>query len=193
MSRRYKLVLFDFDGTLADSFAWFVGAVSVIACKHPLRPFDLHGVDRLRHLVPVQHAELACAVVETTIGGGGLAPENGGRIGVECTVRRGWGPVGKPSCGKHPNRYRQSRRNAGLHLCRIGLYAPRCACCLVYRISWLQYPGRGRFPLAPNVPERTTAIPGAWRPATNNRTCTRPVGFGVRRRYEVLGYEHQYR
>ena len=54
MSRRYKLVLFDFDGTLADSFAWFVGAVNALACKHRFRPFDLRELDRLRRLDAVQ-------------------------------------------------------------------------------------------------------------------------------------------
>jgi len=58
MSRSYKTVLFDFDGTLADSLAWFVGVVNALARKHRFRPFVLHRLDCLRRLsdaVQVMH------------------------------------------------------------------------------------------------------------------------------------------
>lgn len=34
MPRRYDLVIFDFDGTLADSLAWFRGAFNEAARQH---------------------------------------------------------------------------------------------------------------------------------------------------------------
>lgn len=46
----YKLVLFDFDGTLADSFAWFLGAINRVAGKHGFKRIDAHDVDALRGL-----------------------------------------------------------------------------------------------------------------------------------------------
>jgi phosphoglycolate phosphatase-like HAD superfamily hydrolase len=34
---RYKLAIFDFDGTLADSFPWFIGAVNDAAARFGFR------------------------------------------------------------------------------------------------------------------------------------------------------------
>jgi phosphoglycolate phosphatase len=46
----YRLVVFDFDGTLADSFDWFVGALNAIAPRYRLRPIAPHERDQLRDL-----------------------------------------------------------------------------------------------------------------------------------------------
>jgi phosphoglycolate phosphatase len=36
----YKLVIFDLDGTLSDSFPWFLSVISTVADKHGLRRID---------------------------------------------------------------------------------------------------------------------------------------------------------
>lgn len=46
----YQLVLFDFDGTLADSFPWFLKTINSLADKHGFKRIALHEVDALRHL-----------------------------------------------------------------------------------------------------------------------------------------------
>ncbi len=45
---KYKLVIFDFDGTLADSFPWFVGIVNQIADKYRFKQIADHEIDTLR-------------------------------------------------------------------------------------------------------------------------------------------------
>jgi phosphoglycolate phosphatase len=45
---RYKLAIFDFDGTLADSFGWFVGAVNDAAVRFGFRGVADHEVETLR-------------------------------------------------------------------------------------------------------------------------------------------------
>lgn len=45
---RYKLVIFDFDGTLADSFAWFVGVFNDAADRYAFRRIDERELDVLR-------------------------------------------------------------------------------------------------------------------------------------------------
>lgn len=45
---KYKLVIFDFDGTLADSFEWFLGVVDELAEKHKFRKFRREELDELR-------------------------------------------------------------------------------------------------------------------------------------------------
>jgi phosphoglycolate phosphatase len=47
---RYGLAIFDFDGTLADSFPWFVGAVDRLADRHGFRRLDPAEHDALRRL-----------------------------------------------------------------------------------------------------------------------------------------------
>lgn len=49
---RYRLVIFDFDGTLADSFGWFVGMVNDVADRFGFRRIDEHEIDALRGLRP---------------------------------------------------------------------------------------------------------------------------------------------
>ncbi len=45
---RYRLAIFDFDGTLADSFSWFLGVVNVLADEHGFRRVEEHEVETLR-------------------------------------------------------------------------------------------------------------------------------------------------
>lgn len=44
----YDLAIFDFDGTLADSFGWFTGIVNRLADRHGFRTIDETDLDRLR-------------------------------------------------------------------------------------------------------------------------------------------------
>lgn len=45
---RYRLAIFDFDGTLADSFPWFLSVVNVLADEHGFRRMEEHEVETLR-------------------------------------------------------------------------------------------------------------------------------------------------
>jgi phosphoglycolate phosphatase len=45
---RYRLCIFDFDGTLVDSFPWFMRVVNDVANKYRFRPIDPRNVDALR-------------------------------------------------------------------------------------------------------------------------------------------------
>jgi phosphoglycolate phosphatase len=47
---RYKLVIFDCDGTLADSFPWFTRALNSVADKYGFRRVESHEVETLRGL-----------------------------------------------------------------------------------------------------------------------------------------------
>lgn len=44
----YRLVVFDFDGTLADSFAWFLATINKVAERCGFRPIDMTRLDELR-------------------------------------------------------------------------------------------------------------------------------------------------
>ena len=44
----YKLVIFDFDGTLADSFPWFSRVVNDVADRYRFRRIEAHEADMLR-------------------------------------------------------------------------------------------------------------------------------------------------
>jgi len=46
----YRLALFDFDGTLADSFPFFLSVFNTIADRHAFRRIDVTRVHELRHL-----------------------------------------------------------------------------------------------------------------------------------------------
>ena len=46
---RYRLAIFDFDGTLADSFPFFISVFNRIADEHGFRRIDHTHVERLRH------------------------------------------------------------------------------------------------------------------------------------------------
>ncbi len=54
MPTRYQLVIFDFDGTLADSLTWFRTAMADVADKHGLGPICEERAERLRSLTPKQ-------------------------------------------------------------------------------------------------------------------------------------------
>lgn len=45
-----KLVIFDFDGTLADSFPWFANTVNEMAERHGFKRIEPHEVDALRRM-----------------------------------------------------------------------------------------------------------------------------------------------
>jgi phosphoglycolate phosphatase len=45
-----ELVIFDFDGTLADTFPWFVSVFDEVAVKYGFKRLDLSNVDTLRGL-----------------------------------------------------------------------------------------------------------------------------------------------
>jgi phosphoglycolate phosphatase len=45
----YRLAIFDFDGTLADTFPFFLSVFNQIADLHGFRRIDLGGVEQLRH------------------------------------------------------------------------------------------------------------------------------------------------
>jgi phosphoglycolate phosphatase len=45
---RYKLVIFDFDGTLADSFPWFCRILNEVADRYRFRRTEPHEIDALR-------------------------------------------------------------------------------------------------------------------------------------------------
>jgi phosphoglycolate phosphatase len=44
----YKLAIFDFDGTLADSFSWFLGVITEVADKYRFRRIKLQELSTLR-------------------------------------------------------------------------------------------------------------------------------------------------
>ncbi len=46
---RYPLVIFDLDGTLADSFPWFLRVVNGVADKYRFKPIEPGDVESLRH------------------------------------------------------------------------------------------------------------------------------------------------
>lgn len=46
--RRYKLVIFDLDGTLLDSFPWFLSVVNDVAEAHGFRRVEPHEVEEMR-------------------------------------------------------------------------------------------------------------------------------------------------
>jgi phosphoglycolate phosphatase len=46
----YRLAIFDFDGTLADTFPFFLSVFNVIADKHGFRRIGADDADQLRHL-----------------------------------------------------------------------------------------------------------------------------------------------
>ncbi|MEO0035924.1 MAG: hypothetical protein RLZZ501_1947 [Pseudomonadota bacterium] len=47
---RFRLAIFDFDGTLADSFPWFTGVLNQVAARYRFRPVAEDEVEMLRRL-----------------------------------------------------------------------------------------------------------------------------------------------
>lgn len=50
--QRYQAVIFDFDGTLVNSFPWFSNVFNEVALRYRFRPVEAHEVEHLRHLEP---------------------------------------------------------------------------------------------------------------------------------------------
>jgi phosphoglycolate phosphatase len=50
MAPLYKLVIFDFDGTLADSFGWFLDTFDAIADRFDFKRLDRDRIEDFRHL-----------------------------------------------------------------------------------------------------------------------------------------------
>jgi phosphoglycolate phosphatase len=48
-AKKYRLAIFDFDGTLADSFPFFVSVFNLLAEQHGFKGIDTAQVDRFRH------------------------------------------------------------------------------------------------------------------------------------------------
>jgi phosphoglycolate phosphatase len=46
----YKLVIFDFDGTLGDTMGWFMDVSDAMAAKFGFRPIDRGNMESLRHM-----------------------------------------------------------------------------------------------------------------------------------------------
>ncbi|UGV26831.1 HAD family hydrolase [Rhodopseudomonas boonkerdii] len=44
----YKLAIFDFDGTLSDSFPWFLSVINQVAEKHKFRRVERDRIDEMR-------------------------------------------------------------------------------------------------------------------------------------------------
>lgn len=51
---KYRLIIFDFDGTLANSFPWFVRMVNIIATKYNFKQVPAEDVEGLRGLSAMQ-------------------------------------------------------------------------------------------------------------------------------------------
>jgi phosphoglycolate phosphatase-like HAD superfamily hydrolase len=49
---KIKAVLFDMDGTLVDSFSFFLGALNQLAKKYKFKSVELHEVEQYKHLSP---------------------------------------------------------------------------------------------------------------------------------------------
>jgi phosphoglycolate phosphatase len=45
---KYRLAIFDFDGTLADSLPWFLRIANTVADKHGFRRIETHEIESLR-------------------------------------------------------------------------------------------------------------------------------------------------
>jgi len=45
---KYKLIIFDFDGTLADTFHWFISVINKVAEKYKFRKIKISEVETLR-------------------------------------------------------------------------------------------------------------------------------------------------
>ena len=46
----YKLAIFDMDGTLSDSFPWFLSVVNSVADKHKFQRIENDRLDELRNV-----------------------------------------------------------------------------------------------------------------------------------------------
>jgi phosphoglycolate phosphatase len=51
---KYQLAIFDFDGTLADSFPFFVGQFNQLAERHRFKKIDPENIHTYRHCTPAE-------------------------------------------------------------------------------------------------------------------------------------------
>lgn len=51
---KYRLVIFDFDGTLANSFPWFISIVDHLADRYKFKRLDKDEIENLRHFSAMQ-------------------------------------------------------------------------------------------------------------------------------------------
>jgi phosphoglycolate phosphatase len=58
MHRKYKLAIFDFDGTLADTFPFFIRVFNQLAEQHGFKGIDPELAPTFRHYTPRQMMEL---------------------------------------------------------------------------------------------------------------------------------------
>lgn len=49
-AKSFRLIVFDFDGTLGDSFTWFLDVINQVARRHRFNEVDLRDVEHLRGL-----------------------------------------------------------------------------------------------------------------------------------------------
>lgn len=50
--KEYQAIIFDMDGTLVDSFSFFLGTLNQLAKKHKFKSVELHEVEQYKHLSP---------------------------------------------------------------------------------------------------------------------------------------------
>ncbi|WP_284090722.1 HAD family hydrolase [Acinetobacter pittii] len=50
--KEYQAIIFDMDGTLVDSFSFFLGALNQLAKKHKFKSVELYEVEQYKHLSP---------------------------------------------------------------------------------------------------------------------------------------------
>lgn len=50
--KEYQAIIFDMDGTLVDSFNFFLGALNQLAKKYKFKSVELHEVEQYKHLSP---------------------------------------------------------------------------------------------------------------------------------------------
>lgn len=50
--KEYQAIIFDLDGTLVDSFSFFLGTLNQLAKKHKFKSVELHEVEQYKHLSP---------------------------------------------------------------------------------------------------------------------------------------------
>ncbi|PPJ75493.1 hypothetical protein CV021_04860, partial [Staphylococcus aureus] len=61
-SAKYQLVIFDFDGTLANSFPCVASVFNELAEQYRFKKIEMHEIETLRHATPrqiMQHVEMA--------------------------------------------------------------------------------------------------------------------------------------
>jgi phosphoglycolate phosphatase-like HAD superfamily hydrolase len=55
--KTYKLIIFDLDATLSDSFPWFLTVISTVAQKHGLNRVDHHGAEQFMRWTTIRDSD----------------------------------------------------------------------------------------------------------------------------------------